>query len=548
MMENKEIAKSFNLLGKLMDLHGENPFKVRSYYTAYNILRKHERPLSEMSGDEIGSIHGLGKAIVGKIEELTTKGQMDTLDRFKEMTPPGVVEMLHVRGFGPKKVSSVWNQLGIETIGELLQATKENRLVALKGFGLKTQEDLKKKLEYFSVSKGFVHYATAENEVEEIQQIIEDQFPQDAAIVGGAAQQEQVIEGIQILVLEEREDDLRKALESGAREDVTVFNYGGIPIHIDAISGEEFAIEQFTRNSGEDFVEYFQDAYDIDLHEFVDVLSEETIFEEADAEFIPPPQRKLIDDRPDNRSFESLIKVEDIKGIIHSHSTYSDGLHSLKDMALYAKEQGFEYLLITDHSQSAFYADGLKVDRVQEQWKEIDQLNQEIPDFHIFKGIESDILNDGSLDYEDDILKGFDVVIASVHSNLKMDKEKATNRLLTAIKNPHTRILGHPTGRLLLSREGYPIDHAAIIDACAENNVIIELNAHPNRLDIDYHWISYCRDKGVLISINPDAHSKEGMHLVRHGVRVARKAWLTPEENLSSYSLEQLKSWIKEGK
>lgn len=543
-MENKEIAKSFNLLGKLMDLHGENPFKVRSYYTAYNILRKHERPLVDMTPEEIGSIHGLGKAIVGKIQELTTKGQMDTLDGFKEMTPPGIIDMLGVRGFGPKKVSLVWNQLEIETVGELLQACKENRLVALKGFGLKTQEDLKNKLEYFTASKGFVHYATAENEIEEINQIIQENFPQDAAIVGGAAQQEQVIEGIEILVLEEREEDLKEVLSKGAKEEMETLNFGGIPIDIIAISGEEFAIEQFIKNSTEEYVEYFQNEHDIDLQEFVDVLNEETIFQELDVEFLSPPQRELFEERPADIAESDLITVEDIKGIIHAHSTYSDGLHSLKDMALYAKEQGFEYLLITDHSQSAFYADGLKPDRVKEQWAEIEKLNQEITDFHIFKGMESDILSDGSLDYDDEMLAGFDVVIASVHSNLKMDETKATNRLLKAVENPFTRILGHPTGRLLLSREGYPIDHAKIIDACAEHDVIIELNAHPNRLDLDYRWIAYCRDKGVKISINPDAHSKEGMHVIRHGVRVARKAWVTKEENLSSYSLVEFKDWI----
>lgn len=224
-----------------------------------------------------------------------------------------------------------------------------------------------------------------------------------------------------------------------------------------------------------------------------------------------------------------LIEETDIKGVIHSHTTYSDGLHTLREMAEYSKSLGFEYIVITDHSKSAFYANGLKPERVLAQMEEIDALNAELAPFKIYKGIESDILGDGSLDYEEDILKQFDVIIASVHSNLKMDKEKATTRLINAIKNPYTTILGHPTGRLLLSREGYPIDHMAIIDACAEHQVAIELNANPYRLDLDYEWIPYAMEKGVKISINPDAHSKEGIHDIRYGVLAARKGGLTKE-------------------
>jgi len=544
MIENKEIARSFNMLGKLMDLHGENPFKIRSYTNAYNILRKHERPLAEMSTDDIRAIHGLGEAIVGKIEELTSNGKMEALEAYKAMTPPGIVDMLKVRGFGPKKVSVIWNQLEIETIGELLQACQENRLIALKGFGLKTQASLIKKLEYFSTSQGFVHYATAENEIIEIRELLSSNFVNDAAIVGDAAQELQIIEGIEVLVVASREPELTSEIVKHSREEIEGLNWNGVPVHLVGIAGEEFAIEQFVRNSGEDYVDYFQDEFDIDLQEFVDEVNEEAIYEAVDAPFLSPPQRELVEDRPQNRREDELITVKDIKGVIHCHSTYSDGLHSLKDMTAYAKEQGFEYLVITDHSQSAFYADGLKPDRVKEQWAEIDTLNETMSDFHIFKGIESDILSNGSLDYEDEILAGFDVVIASVHSNLNMDEEKATKRLLTAIENPHTRILGHPTGRLLLSREGYPIDYAKIIDACAAHDVVIELNAHPNRLDLDYHWISYCREKNVKISINSDAHSKEGMHVIRHGVRVARKAWVNKDENLSSCDLSAFKEWL----
>ncbi|RMG76580.1 MAG: PHP domain-containing protein, partial [Bacteroidetes bacterium] len=227
------------------------------------------------------------------------------------------------------------------------------------------------------------------------------------------------------------------------------------------------------------------------------------------------------------------------------HSTYSDGVNSIREMAEYARDLGYQYLVMSDHSKSAFYANGLKEDRLRRQWDEIDALNRELAPFTIFKSIESDILSNGDLDYEPDILAQFDLVIASVHSNLRMDKEKATRRLLAAIENPHTTILGHPTGRLLLSREGYPIDHQLIIDACAEHGVAIELNANPYRLDLDWSWIPYAIEKGVLISINPDAHSTAGIHDIHFGVLSARKGGLSKAACLNAKDLDAFKLYLK---
>ena len=241
---------------------------------------------------------------------------------------------------------------------------------------------------------------------------------------------------------------------------------------------------------------------------------------------------------------EDLIFQEQLKGVIHTHSTWSDGGDELSKLAAYCKNKGFEYLLISDHSKSATYANGLSEGRVEAQHLEIDKLNKELAPFRIFKGIESDILSDGSLDYSDEILKNFEIVIASIHSNLKMEMDQATKRLIRAIENPFTRILGHPTGRLLLSREGYPIDHYKIIDACAANNVAIELNASPYRLDIDWSFIPYCMEKGVLISINPDAHMLKSIDDHFYGSKAARKGGLTVNMTLNSKSKEEIISWI----
>ena len=233
-----------------------------------------------------------------------------------------------------------------------------------------------------------------------------------------------------------------------------------------------------------------------------------------------------------------MINLGDIKGVIHTHTTWSDGLHSTREMAKMAQHLGYQYIGISDHSKAAFYANGLKEDRVQAQWDEIDALNGEFFNFKILKSIECDILNDGALDYSDDILRGFDFVIASVHSVLKMNEEKATARLIKAVENPFVSILGHPTGRLLLSREGYPIDHKKVIDACAANKVAIEMNASPYRLDLDWTWIPYAREKGVLISVNPDAHTCEGIKDIRYGVLAARKGRLDTEGCLNARDLD----------
>ena len=240
----------------------------------------------------------------------------------------------------------------------------------------------------------------------------------------------------------------------------------------------------------------------------------------------------------------NIIELKDIKGIIHTHTKYSDGSNSIEEMAQHCMQKGYEYLVISDHSKSAFYANGLSVERIIEQHQEIDQLNLKYPNFKIYKSIESDILYDGSIDYEDNVLQMFDLVIASVHSNLRMTEEKAMERLIKAIENPHTTILGHLTGRLLLSRKGYPINHQKVIDACAENDVVIELNANPNRLDIDYKWIDYCQQKNVKIAINPDAHNLAGISDVRFGVIAARKGLLFKRNTLNTLTQSEFDDFI----
>jgi DNA polymerase (family 10) len=537
-MTNREIARTFNLLGKIMELHDENPFKTRSYTKAYNVLRKVEKPLAESSEEEISAIEGVGAAISAKIIELLETGEMQTLNKYQAMTPVGVQEMLHIKGFGPKKIKTIWRDLGIDNIGELLYACNENRLVAVKGFGAKTQENLRQQLEYFMESKGKYHYATLLEIAEDMVEKLQDVFPQDdIMLVGQLRRKMPVVDAIELLTTLSFEQ-LQNYDEASFTQNGEDLFYDGHPLELITCEVEEFESLVLESTGPSSFLE------DLD----VDTYGEESVvFENAGLPFILPELRDMgnvLEKAKAGSLPEELITVEDIKGIVHNHSTYSDGIHTLRQMAEYVRDSGFEYLVISDHSKAAFYANGLSEDRILMQQREIDALNEEMAPFKIFKSIECDILADGSLDYEDDVLETFDLVISSVHSNLKMDQDKAMRRLIAAIENPYTHILGHPTGRLLLSREGYPIDHKTIIDACADHNVIIELNANPHRLDLDWQYIDYAIEKGVKIAINPDAHSKEAIHYIKYGVAAARKGGLTRENCLNTLNLVSFQNWV----
>lgn len=528
-MTNKEIANFFTDLANIMELHKENPFKIKSYKNTYIQLRKLDTPLTEMSEEDISKLKGVGKATTSKILEIIETKELQTYKKYLDITPSGVVEMLKIKGFGPSKIRVIWKELEIESVGELLYACNENRLVSLKGFGEKTQADLINKINFFFRSKNKYHYARIEDKANTILENIKGKLPKSAVEFTGQIRRLcPVLDHVEILI---GQLDIHKIFDESLiliEQKDAVYkakSEDDLMVTLHTCNENEFGSKQFRFTATRTFIDSFLSK--TNKKDFKGIRQEDKVFEEAGLAYIIPALRENGDyiglDKID------LIEESDVKGVIHSHTTYSDGINTLTEMAEYAKNQGYQYIGITDHSKSAFYANGLKEDRILEQWNEIDTLNQGFSNFKIYKGIESDILYDGSLDYEEDILKGFDFIIASIHSNLKMDEEKASSRLIKAIENPYTTMLGHPTGRLLLSREGYPIDHKKVIDACAANNVSIEMNANPLRLDLDYQWIPYAMEKEVKISINPDAHSIQGIHDIKYGVIAARKGGLTKE-------------------
>ncbi|MDQ3046419.1 MAG: helix-hairpin-helix domain-containing protein [Bacteroidota bacterium] len=524
-MDTEEIARALKLTAQLMELHEENPFKIKSISNAAFKLDKTDLNLNGKSVEELSSIEGIGKSIAAKILELQTSGTLKELNEMISKTPVGVVEMMGIKGIGPKKVGQLWRELEIESVGELLYACNENRLITLKGFGAKTQEQVKKQIEFYRTSSGKYLYASVEEfALKMVESLKEKYSTQLVSLTGAIRRRCEVLEKLEILIASGKD---QVGFESP--ENIT------LPVEIISCEPQEFYSRLFQTTASEAHL------MELGAKDFTGD-SEEAIYASMNMQYIEPELREGLNEieLAKKNAIPRLVQLSDLKGILHNHSNYSDGIHSLSEMAGYCKELGYEYLGICDHSQSAFYANGLKVERVIQQQVEIDELNTRLFPFRIFKGIESDILNDGSLDYPADVLKSFDFIVASVHSNLKMSEDKATGRLLKAIENPFTTILGHPTGRLLLSRPGYPIDHKKIIDACAANGVIIELNAHPYRLDIDWRWIYYCLEKGVKISVNPDAHEKRGCHDMHYGILAARKGMLTKEMCFNALTLSEM--------
>ncbi len=551
-MDNYQIADSFSLLGKLTDVHGENSFKAKSYASAAFTIEKLPAQLSETTRENIFFIKGIGESTGKKIIELLDTGILKSLEEMIDKTPPGVMELLNIKGIGPKKINTIWKQMEIESVGELLYACRENRLKLFKGFGEKTQQNVIETIEFYLKSKGSFLFSQVNSMAEDTKSFFLKIFlPTKVALTGAYIRQMEIINELQLVIDDGTENIERTLLSIPDFELVEKNQYNllyrasvGLKIRLYGCDDKPFMQQVFYNNCSEAFGKAFAKQYP--TIDYAGCESEDAIFIAARLNFIPCSQRESVTviERAKQGVLPAPLRTADIKGIIHSHSNWSDGSYTIEEMAVAAKEKGFEYLVISDHSKSAFYANGLDENRIKEQHLYIDELNKQLAPFKIFKSIESDILNDGSLDYSAAILSTFDLVIASIHSNLKMTEEKAMMRLINAIENPYTTILGHMTGRLLLSRKGYPVDHKKIIDACAANNVVIELNANPSRLDMDWRHIEYAVEKNVLISIDPDAHSLDGFDDIQYGILMAQKAMIGKENNLSSFGLKELEAFL----
>lgn len=543
-----------------MELHEENAFKIRGIQNTIFSLEKIDQPLSTLELPELEKLDGVGKSSAGKIHSLIHKGSFEDLTELAEKTPKGVVDMMGIKGIGPKKVRTIWKELDIQSKEELLIACNEDRISALKGFGKKTQETIKNALVYENEQQGKYMYAELDQLTYDLEKKLINSLPGCSVALSGEMRRNlEVIETIQFIIgAEDLTGTVSKlnalAYLSKLEEASSPFIWrgsepeSGATVEIKIVEAGESKKKLFINSMNPDHLKLTsKDGFPLgQILKKATFVSEEDFYREAGMQYIPVEMREgmLEVEKAQNNSIPELVKNEDLKGTLHNHSTYSDGMHSLEQMATFCKDLGYEYLGISDHSKSAFYANGLQENRILEQHAEIDKLNSELAPFKIFKGIESDILNDGSLDYDDEILASFDFIVASIHSNLNMTLDKATQRLVKAIENPYTSILGHSTGRLLLKREGYPINHKMIIDACEANNVIIEINANPRRLDMDWRWVIYALEKGLWISINPDAHSMPEYHNMKYGVLTGRKAGLDKAHTFNALPLVKVEEFF----
>jgi len=479
-------------------------------------------------------------------------------------TPVGILEMINLKGLGPKKIKVVWKELNIESIDGLYEACKQGQLEKLKGFGAKTQATILQNIEYLISQRGKALYADAEGLADILIDKLRNAFhKQKIELTGEMRRRLDVVKNIELIIDSLDTIPIIKLLEEDDSVEINHQSSGPFSLrgtftelklkwHIRFSDPSKFHGNlMLTTGSGMHLAKLLKDGkslyqYLLDL----DIENEEAVYSEFEMPYITPELREGTFETmfSNEQKPPKLIELSDLKGPIHNHSNYSDGKNTIRQLSEYCIDQGYEYLGLSDHSKSAFYANGLQEFQIKKQHEEIDELNNEFAPFKILKGIESDILNNGSLDYTPDVLASFDFIVASIHSNLNMDRNKATNRLLKAIENPYTTILGHPTGRLLLRRKGYPIDHKKIIDACAEHGVIIEINANPWRLDIDWRWVNYALEKGVVLSINPDAHEIIGFEDMKYGIYIGRKGGLTKEMTFNTWGIDKVEKYLSDRK
>jgi DNA polymerase (family 10) len=557
-MSNTEIVEKLEEAISYMELLELNVFKINAYRKLLQEIEKTSTPLNQM--DEAAILAQFSKGMALVINQLLATETFSEMQEWEAIIPKGVRNMLDISGLGPKKVKTLWKDAGIETVAMLKQFCLSGQLTQIKGFAAKAQDSILAGIQFIEsvqgkalMHKGYELSKVLENELSAFG--IEGFIP-----VGDLVLKSEVVSAIEFLIPISERQKTKSWFAQSENFQFDLVNSGpfglvgfhkekGTIIRLFFAGSEEWAKQSYLLNSLDG---HWQAAHaqGIPLYKTWkkgQFGTDEELFHQIGKPFVPADLRigKFEWNEDFSTKSETLIQYADLKGCLHNHSLYSDGKNTIEEMANWCIAQGWQYFGIADHSKSAQYANGLFEEMVQKQWAEIDLLNQKLGSFKVLKGIESDILADGSLDYEADILQGFDYVVASVHSSMKMDISTATNRLIKAIENPYTTILGHCSGRILLKRPGYPLDYQKIIDACISNGVVIEINAHPSRLDMDWKNLSSAIEKGAMISINPDAHEKEGMRLMEYGTYMARKAGAAKENVLNTMSLENILTFLQ---
>jgi DNA polymerase (family 10) len=557
LITNEDITDRLSLFALLLELHNENEFKIRSYHGAVFRLEKVTEEIAKLPKEQIQKLQGIGKSLVEKILEIIEKNTFQELEDILAKTPAGLLKILKIKGLGAKRVRTLWQEANITTPEELFKACETDKIAQIKGFGEKIQETIKNGLLFIKLNSDKLLYADALPYAHELEQYLKaSPLCEKMSLVGEFRRSLEIINILEVVVETSQTQLFHEYLEAcpfieTSKEKCGIYVWRGVfkestlKIEVNIVNPQKFYNTVFLLSAHPKHLAYKKNNQTLlQISQSKSFNSEEEIYQQVELPYLQPELREGLWEFEYTQT-PTLIEIKDLKGTLHAHSTYSDGKHSLEEMAKAAKAFGFEYLGITDHSKSAYYAGGLDEKRIVDQHLEIEKLNQQNSEFKIFKGIESDILSNGDLDYSNEVLKSFDFIVASIHANLQMNEARATERMIKAIENPYTTIVGHPTGRLLLRREGYPLNIPKMIDACAANGVAIEINAHPLRLDLDWRWVHKALEKGVKIAINADAHDKEGYLYHQFGVLVARKGGLTKEMCLNALGKDEITQIFK---
>ncbi len=540
---NAEAVELLEEIHGLMELNGENPFKVRAFEKAAATLAERDDIVERANAGTLTEIAGIGKGISEVLTEFIVHGRTTARDELSKALPEGLIELTAIPGLGPKKARQVIDELGIHSVAELEYAIGENRLSKLSGFGIKVQEKIRQGILFQKANQGRSRIDEAFPYAEKVlAKLIEAARPLRVSETGELRRRMETLSRMEFLVElpETGEPAFRKKIEKAA-QCFTADHGGALPVGIAFAEGASYGTELARTTATE------ASWIALGSPEKTRARDEAELFNGLGLEWIPPETRETGEEVQIAREgrLGDLLQWDGIRGVFHNHTTLSDGVATLEQMVAEAERLGYEYIGISDHSQSAFYAQGLKPDRLLEQEREIRAVQNKHPGIRVFWGIESDILADGSLDYDAKILKRFDFVIASVHSRFQMDRTTMTERILEAVRNPCTRFLGHATGRLLLGRNGYDVDMEKIIAEAARHDVAIEINANPARLDIDWRWGPELRKRGTLVSVNPDAHATEGLKDTVYGIAMARKALMPTALVVNSRSAIEVEKWLQ---
>ncbi len=577
-MDNKSISKVFEEMADILDIQGADFFRINAYRKASLIIRELGPDLRKIVGENplnFPKIPGIGYTLQSKIIELIQTGECHEHEQMKKTFPEGLLEILKLRGVGPKKVKLFFYQLKIKTIGELKNHAEQQKLRTLEGMGPKSEEEILKAIEEYSKFSTKRHLiSTALREAEKyIEYMKKCEFVDKITYAGSLRRNEETIGDIDILVTVKNpektveivsnhfvsyEDVLNVVAEGKTKSAVLLES--GIDVDLRILKDDEFgsALHYFTGNKAHNIkIRDIAKNKGLKVNEYgvfkgnkkIGGKKESEIFESVGLPFIIPELRKddgEIEYAQSNKKFPRFVELEDIKGDLHSHSIYSDGDCTIEEMAKTFISMGYEYFAVTDHSSLVGVANGLGTKEIKKQWKEIDKLNDRFKGkIKILKGCEVDILKDGSLDFGDDVLKELDIVLISAHYYNRLPSDQQTKRLITAIENPYSQVLCHPTGRLLNKRAEMEFDMEKIIDACIANNVLLEINSGPPRLDLSDKYVKIAKDKGAKFLINSDAHDQTNPLFIKFGVGVARRGWLEKKDVLNTFSLEKLTSYLK---